>query len=193
MKLLLSALLLGALPAGVAQNQPGPPSFPTGVVIQNPSPAVVAAMEAQVRYVNGLRTQSGCPLYLSAASVAGPAGYLPVDQRRPDDGRLTLHFRNQSGKAIRSGSVTATVKVKTNIYDLDAHPIVLQLRFAGVDDVDRALDQMTRIALPPHYYLFGLAQVSLDRVTFEDGSVWNAPPQNNYCKVNPQGTEKIAK
>lgn len=193
MKLLLSALLLGALPAAFAQNQPGPPSFPTGVVIQNPSPAVLAAMDAQVRYVNGLRTQSGCPLYLSAASVAGPAGYLPVDERRPDDGRLTLHFRNQSGKAIRSASLTATVKVKTNIYDLDAHPIVLQLSFSGTGDVDRDLNQLTQITLPRHYYVFGLATVTLDRVTYADGTGWSAPPQNNYCRVNSQASEKIAK
>jgi len=193
MKLMLSALLLTVLPAAFAQAQASQDFYPPNVVVQNPSPAVVEAMKAEARYMNGFRTQSGCPLYLSAASVAGPAGYLPVNQRRPDDGILQLQFRNQSGKAIRSAAVTATVTVKTNIYDLDAHPIVLQLRFSGTDGVDRDLNQLTQIALPQHYYVFGLATVALDRVTYADGTTWTAPPQNNYCKVNPQGSEKIAR
>lgn len=193
MKLILSALLLAAVPAGLAQTLASQAPYPTGVVIQNPSPAVVEAMKAQVRYSNALRTQSGCPLYLSAASVSGPAGYLPVDQRRPDDGMLTLHFRNQSGKAVKSASITATVNVKTNIYDLDAHPIVMQLSFSGTEDADRDLNQLTQIALPRHYYVFGLATVTLDRVTYADGTSWFAPPQNNYCRVNSQASEKIAR
>jgi hypothetical protein len=185
MKLFLFALLLTALPVAFAQTEPAQPWYPNGVVIQNPSPATLAAMQAQAEYMNHMAVQFGCPLLLSAASVAAPAGYLPVGQRRPDDGTLTLHFRNQSGKAIRSAAITATVKVKTNIYALDAHPIALQLTFSGTNDVDLRLNQSTQIALPPRYYLFGLATVSLDHVTYEDGTNWTAP-RNNYCGTQAQ-------
>ena len=200
MKLLLSALLLAVVPAVFAQNQPAQPSFPTGVVIFNPGQATVEQMKAYAKHMNAVAIQFACPLFMTSASVAGSAGYLPVGQRRPDDGTLTLHFRNQSGKAIRSASVTATVNVKTNIYDLDAHPIVLQLSVPGTEDVDRDLNQLTQIDLPRHYYdlprhyyLFGVAQVSLDGVTYADGTNWTAPKQNNYCRVNAQASEKIAR
>lgn len=145
MKLFLSALLLAAVPAAFAQNQPQQGPFEPGVALSHSSPATVEAMKAQAEYMNHLALQPVCPLFVTAASVAAPAGYLPVSQRRPDDGTLTLHFRNQSGKAIRSESVTATVKVKTNIYDLDAHPVALQLTGSGTDDVNRDLDQLSRI------------------------------------------------
>lgn len=178
MKLFLSALLLAALPVAFAQNQPNPSQLSIGVAgMEGPNGQQSQAFS--IRYV--------CPLYVSAASVASPPGYLPVNQRTPEDGTLTLHFRNQSGKAIRSASITATVKVKTNIYALDAHAIALRLSFSVTDDLDRSLDQLTQIALPRHYYLFGLAQVSLDRVTFADGTKWTNPKQDTYCRTNGQG------
>jgi hypothetical protein len=191
MKLLLSALVLAALlPAASAQNQTGTQTPSTAVAVPAQNPSAQQIQDPQVP-VNDLVAHKvilipACPLFFTNASVAAPAGYLPVGNRKPDEGMLNLQFRNVSGKAIRSASVSATVKVKTNIYALDAHPIVLQLRFSGVDDVDRALDQMTQIALPRHYYLFGLAQVILDRVTYEDGTSWTAP-RKNYCGTQSHG------
>src|SRR5579863_464724 len=82
MKLFLSALLLAAMPAAFAQNQPVPSSPDLGV-------AGMAASNGQVYPF----LQRVCPLDFTAASVTSPAGYLPVSQRRPDDGTLTLHFR----------------------------------------------------------------------------------------------------
>ncbi|HKR28442.1 MAG TPA: hypothetical protein VJS11_13355 [Acidobacteriaceae bacterium] len=191
MKPFLSALLLIVVPAAFAQSQPQQGPFEPGVVVSNSSPATVEAMKAQAEYMNHLMRQTECPLFLSAASVAAPAGYLPVAQRRPDDGTLTLHFRNQSGKEIRSASVTAKVKVKTNIYDLDAHPVALQLTFSGTDDVNRELDQLSRIELPRHYYVFGLAEVSLDSVTYADGTSWTNPKPNKYCSTTAQGIKQV--
>lgn len=184
MKLILSALLLAVVPAIFAQNQTASPQPSIGV----------AGMEGQISdlVAHPASLRSACPLILTAANVAAPAGYLPVAQRRPDDGTLTLQFFNASGKAIQSASITATVKVKTNIYALDAHPISLQLTFSGTGDVDRSLNQLTQIALPRHYYLFGLATVSLDRVTYDDGTSW-AAPRNNFCGVNANGNLRIAK
>lgn len=193
MKLMLSALLLAALPAAFAQDQTAPPAFPTGVVVFSPGQATVEQMKAYAKHMNAVAIQFACPLLMTSATVAGSAGYLPVGQGRPDEATLNLNFRNQSGKAIRSAAITATVKVKTNIYELDAHPVVLQLSSAGTDDVDPSLSQLLQIDLPRHFYLFGVAQVSLDRVTYADGTTWTAPPQNNSCKVNSQGSEKIAR
>lgn len=191
MRLFLSALLLAALPAAFAQNQPAQPSYQTGVVVSNPGQSTVQDMKAQAEYLNHLMVQTGCPLYLSAASVAEPGRYLPVKQATPDDGVLQLHFRNQSGKAIRSASITATVKVKTNVYALDAHPIALQLTLSDVNDVNRDLSHLSLIVLPRHFYLFGVAQVSLDRVTYADGTTWTAPQQNNDCRTHGQGLDRI--
>jgi hypothetical protein len=179
MKLFLSALLLAAMPAAFAQNQPVPSSPDLGV-------AGMAASNGRVYPF----LQRVCPLDFTAASVTSPAGYLPVSQRRPDDGTLTLHFRNESGKTVQSASITATVKVKTNIYALDAHPIALQLTFTGAD-INRDLDQLREIQLPRHFYVFGLAQVSLERVTYADGTSWIAPPQGNSCRTNGLGIKSI--
>lgn len=191
MKLFLSSLLLAALPAAFAQNQSPQGPFQPGVVVSHPSPATVEAMKAQAEYMNHLALHPICPLFVTSATVAATAGYLPVAQRRPDDGTLSLHFRNQSGKTIRSASISATVKVKTNIYDLDAHPVPLHLTFSSSGDADRDLDQLTQIELPPHYYVFGLAQVSLDRVTYTDGTNWSNPKPGNYCTTNWQGIRQI--
>jgi len=180
MKLFLSALLLAAMPAAFAQNQPVPSSPALGV----------AGMEGSANRQFDPLPQRVCPLDFTAASVTSPAGYLPVSQRRPDDGTLTLHFRNESGKTVQSASITATVKVKTNIYALDAHPIALQLTFTGAD-INRDLDQLRQIQLPRHFYVFGLAQVSLERVTYADGTSWTAPPQGNSCRTNGLGIKNI--
>ena len=198
MKLFLSALLLAAVPAAFAQAAPDPSNIgvagmqgPNG----QPSPEQAAKFQAQIqqlmqRNIDRL-SQAGCPLHLTGAEVAAPAGYLPVGQRTPDDGTLSLHFRDQSGKAIRSASITATVKVKTNIYDLDAHAVPLHLTFSGSGHADRDLDQLTQIQLPRHYYVFGLAEVSLDRVSYADGTSWTAPRQGNYCGTHRHGVQTI--
>jgi hypothetical protein len=191
MKLFVSAFLLAVGPFALAQNQ-------TPALNSQPDPVLEAKIHAQAAQIRvqlqaqvDKANQTGCPLYLKSASVAPAAGLLPVGTRNSGDDALNLHFRNQSGKAIRSASITAHLKVKTNVYALDARPLEVQLSFSGTSDLDKEADQLTRITLPGHVYLFGVATVSLDQVTFADGSFWIADRGGNSCSVGGAGTQLL--
>jgi hypothetical protein len=201
MKLFVSALLLAAL-AAFAQNQTSNQGVAgmapaTGQAAQpgqaNLQQQALKKAQEQAEELGLVVSQAGCPLYMESASVAPEGGYLPVTARNAQDGVLDLRFRNQSGKAIASVAVTARVNVKTNIYALDAHTVELRLTFGGTQNLDRDQPQGAQIGLPPHAYLFGVARVTLDQVTYADGSVWNAPASNNTCRTNGPGIEQIAK
>lgn len=200
MKLFVSVLLLAAAPLAFAQNQA--PNQSVGVFSQfvtlapgqqltaqqkSDLEAAQAKARAQAQVIFDRMNQVGCPLYLKSASVAPAARVLPVGVRNGGDGALNLHFRNQSGKAIRSATITAHLKVKTDVYALDARPLEVQLNFSGTSDLDKEADQLTRIALPGHVYLFGVATVTLDQVTYANGSFWVADRGANTCKVGGLG------
>lgn len=187
MKLFLSALVLAAGTAAFAQNLSADPD-PQAAQLANRAGIIVNDLVAH-RVVPS--EQIGCPLYLESAYASSAAGFLPVDSRVHGGGTLSLHFRNQSGKAIRSAAITAHLRVKTNIYDLDAHALDLRLTVSGTSSVDRALSQVENIALPQHIYPFGVAQVTLDQVTFEDGSVWMASAASNRCATSGSNSEKV--
>ncbi|MGC2637118.1 MAG: hypothetical protein WA294_08050 [Acidobacteriaceae bacterium] len=187
MKLFLSALLLAAATAAFAQNPSANPNQQAAQRADGPGIIINDLVAHKVLPAD----QSGCPLYLESAYASSAAGLLPVDARVHDGGTLSLHFRNQSGKAIRSAAITAHLRVKTNIYDLDAHALDLRLTISGTTGVDRALSQVESIALPQHIYLFGVAQVTLDQVTFEDGSVWMASAASNTCATSGPSSEKV--
>jgi hypothetical protein len=185
MKLFVSALFLAAAPLALAQSAPQNSQ-------NTPRQIPLHGMNDLVAHKASPVTPGGCPLQLTSASVAPAAGLLPVGTRSSGDGALDLHFRNQSGKAIRSASITAHLKVKTNVYALDARPLEVQLSFSGTTDLDKEVDQLTRIALPGHVYLFGVATVTLDQVTFADGTFWIADRNANTCSVGGLG-ERLAK
>lgn len=170
MKLLFSALLLAAS-AAAAQ---------TPDLQATPLPPGINAAD-----------QSGCPLALTGASLTSAhAGVLPIRSNADNAGSLDLGFRNQSGKQIRSVSVTAHLRVKTDVYALDATPVDMRLTFSGTDDTDRKADQLTHISLPGRAWLFGVAQVSLDQVIFADGNLWTAPT-SSVCRTNGPGSLRI--
>jgi hypothetical protein len=195
-KLFVSALILAAASAAFAQQNTGQVTVvpaPDGASLTLQHRTALAKANADLQATVGKMTQTGCPLYMKSASVAPEGGYLPVTAQNRQDGVLDLHFRNQSGKPIASVAITAQVNVKTNIYALDAHSLQLRLTMAGTQDLDRTLDQFQHIVLPPHVYLFGVARVTLDQVTYADGSVWTASPSSNACRTGPQNMEQIAK
>lgn len=161
MRLFVSSLLLLAAAAAFGQNR-----------------AMMSAAEA------------ACPLSLTSAGLAPDGHLLPVADAMPSDGALDLHFRNDSGKAIRSAELTARLRVKTDVYALDATPLELHLTFSGTGDRDKAVDQLTRIPLPLHAYAFGVARVTLNQVKFSDGSVWIARSSGS-CAVGGPGQQRI--
>jgi len=187
MKLFLSALVLAAGTAAFAQN-PSAAADQQAAQLANQAGIIVNDLVAH-RLVPS--EQIGCPLYLESAFASSAAGLLPIDARVHGGGMLSLHFRNQSGKAIRSAAVTAHLRVKTNIYDLDAHALDLRLTVSGTSRVDKALSQAESLTLPQNIYPFGVARVTLDQVTFEDGSVWTASPAGNTCATSGPSSEKV--
>jgi len=189
MRLFLSALLLAASATALSQNPAAHPNSQTAQRATGPG----FSENDLVAHAVSLANQAGCPLFLQSASVASAASFLPVDARANSGGTLSLRFRNASGKAIRSASITAHLRVKTNVYDLDAHPLDLRLTVSGTTDIDKTLDQFQRMVLPKNLYLFGVAQVSLEAVSFADGSSWTAPSAHNACATTGPSTERIAK
>lgn len=199
MKFFLSAVLLATASMAFGQEYQRPtPVQGVGVAGMEPdSPqrtrAAQAQAEAAMQALFNQVDQAGCPLYLTSADVARGGAVLAVSQRTPGDGALALHFRNRSGKAITSAAITARLRVKTNVYALDAHPLEVKLTFPGTADVNKAADQLARIAVPKGAYLFGVAQVTLDRVTFADGSAWTASASRNLCVTGPADSKQIAR
>jgi hypothetical protein len=201
MKLFVSALLLVAASAAFAQSQPANQgaavvTLAPGEAAQ-PSQATDATQkkaQAALQALIDTATQADCPLYMESARVSPNAAYLPVTAQNRQDAGLDLHFRNQSGKAIASASITARLSVKTDVYALDAHTLQLRFTLAGTQDFDKTLEQFQRIVLPKHVYLYGVARVTLEQVGFADGTVWSAPAGNNACRTSGSGSiDKIAK
>lgn len=193
MKLFVSVLLFASVPAAFAQQNAGQVTVVPAQAATPQQQAALANAQTAAQAVMDKVNQTGCPLYMQSASVASSAGYLPVTASQAQNGVLDLHFRNQSGKAITSASVTARVSVKTNIYALDAHTVELRLSFGGTQTVDRDEPQQIQIGLPPHAYLFGVARVTLDQVTYADGTTWTAPASSNTCRTVAGSVDRIAK
>ena len=183
MKLLLSALLLAALPAGFAQS-PAPSDFDAaGMQISNGQPSQITS----------IGPQRHCPVFLTAASVDAPARVLPVANTGGfGDGVLKLHFRYQSPLPIKSVSIHAHLRVKTDKYALDAREVDIPFTIAGTKLLDDSREHSIDLDLPPNVYIYGVARVSLNSVTFTTGEVLT--PRSPYsCGVNGNANVKIAK
>ncbi|HEX4036846.1 MAG TPA: hypothetical protein VHX37_02210 [Acidobacteriaceae bacterium] len=180
MKLLLSALLLAVVPAAFAQGQ----SKPSGPDLMS-GPRVMIGPDV-------VPAQARCPLTLTSARLDWPGSYMPVTSAdRVMEPSLALGFQNSSGKAVRSVAVTAELRVKKDVYALDATPVDVRLNFAGSrdlnHDLNKDLDQLATIPLPKGLHEYGLVQVRLDQVIFADGSLWKAAAKVNACEVSSFG------
>jgi hypothetical protein len=183
MKLLLSALLLAASTAAFAQVQ------------AVPAPSDAARIQSlDLMAVPPSPDQSGCPVVLTQAHLNWPATFMPVTAaEKVTQPNLALGFQNPSGKAIGSVSITARFMGKASKYQLDASAFDLHLTFSGSDSADKTAEQLREIRLPEKMYAYGVTRVSLDGVTFADGSFWTAIGHSN-CALNVQGSaERIAR
>jgi hypothetical protein len=180
MRLFVSVLLLAASTAGFAQIQitPSAPSAGTAHMEDLGLQAVPLS----------LPDQTGCPVALTSARLNWPGTYMPVTSaEKVMEPNLALGFQNSSGKAIRSVAITAELRVKKDVYALDATPVELQLSFAGTEDLNKELGQLAMIPLPKGLHEYGVVQVRLDQVLFADGMVWKAPVSANPCEVRSFG------
>jgi hypothetical protein len=184
MRLLLSALLLAVSAAGFAQNQAAPAVGQSGALQSLDLQAVPQSSP----------DQTGCPVVLTQAHLNWPATYLPVTAaEKGSEPNLALGFQNSSGKAIRSASITAGFIGKASKYQLDASAFELHLTFSGAESLDKTAEQLREIRLPEKTVAYGVTRVSLDQVTFDNGTVWSAIGHSN-CALNVAGSaERIAK
>ena len=182
MKLLLSALLLAAVPAVLAQNPsqtaPAPP-------MQTQPPITVNDLVAH----KGVQLSAdACPLTLTSVQLDWPGTYMPVTSaEKVMEPNLALGFQNSSGRAIRTVVVTAALRVKKDVYALDATPVEVHLSFAGTRDLNKELNQLAAIPLPKGLHEYGVVQVRLDQVLFADGTMWKAAAKQNSCRVRSFG------
>ncbi len=183
MKLLLSALWLAASAAAFAQV----PAAPASVQSEGIQSLDLQGMPRSP-------DQTGCPVVLTQAHLNWPATLIPVTAaEKVTEPNLALGFQNPSGKAIGSVSITAKFLGKTSKYQLDANAFELRLTFSGSDSPDKTAEQLREIRLPEKMYAYGVTRISLDQVTFEDGTVWSAVGHSN-CALNVAGSaERIAK
>lgn len=139
-------------------------------------------------------SQTGCPVTLTSAHLNWPASYLPVTSaEKVTQPNLALGFKNSSGKAIRSATITARFLGKQNVYQLDAGAFDLRLTFSGVDAADQAAEQLREIRVPAKMYAYGVTRVSLEQVLFANGTFWTAFGHGN-CGLDVQGSaERVAK
>ena len=150
--------------------------------------------EAQAQILLGPMSQQGCPVVLTSARLNWPASYLPVTSaEKITEPNLALGFRNSSGKAIRSISITARFLGKRNIYQLDASAFDLRLNFSAFDSADKTAEQLREIRVPEKMFAYGVTRVSLAQVLFVDGTFWT-PFGHGNCSLDVQGSaERVAK
>lgn len=186
MRLFVSALFILAAAAAFGQSQPAPQAVPAPEIQFSPQAGVLAPF--------GLGSQSSCPVVLTSARLNWPASYLPVTSaEKVTEPNLALGFQNSSGKAIRSATITARFLGKHNMYQLDANAFDLRLTFSGVDAAGKAEEQLREIRVPAKIYAYGVTRVSLDQVTFADGSFWTSWG-HQACSLDVKGSaERVAK
>ena len=141
------------------------------------------------------QSQAGCPVVLTSARLNWPASYLPVTSaEKVTEPNLALGFQKLKRQGDPVGqAITARFLAKQNVYELDASAFDLRLTFSGVDAADKAAEQLREIRLPEKMHAYGVTRVSLEQVTFGDGTFWMAMGRNN-CSLNVTGTtERVAK
>jgi len=192
MRLFVSALLLATATTLCAQDYV-PPSGPLPSAGQRMGGAagMEGALNAAPPSVLG---QSACPVVLTSARLNWPASYLPVTSaEKVTEPNLALGFRNTSGKAIRSVTITAALLGKKSVYQIDANALDLRLTFSDVKDANKAAEQLREIRMPGKMYAYGVTRVSLDQVMFADGTLWMAPGHSG-CSLDVRGSaERVAK
>lgn len=193
----LSVLRLAVASTCLAQIKPAtPPAAPSPNQIQS---IAVVDDQALTRTVAAVATaanvdqlqkmldrvnQASCPVVLTSAGLT-PHLMLVDTPRDSAANGLDLEFRNTSGKEIRLMQFSAKILVKKSKYDLDyLPPIRVYLTAEGTRTVDETFAQLRHLSLPGDIHPTLVQGITLEQVTFEDGSVWT-PVGNQYCGLKP--------
>lgn len=136
--------------------------------------------------------QTNCPVVLTSAWMT-PHLMLLNTAREPTGNGIDLEFNNVSGKEIRLMELSAQLLVKKSIYDLGyLPPIHLHLTAYGTRSLDQTFAQLRHLPLPDGIHAGLLQAVTLEQVTFADGSLWT-PKSNDYCGIGPNQMLPVAR
>jgi hypothetical protein len=133
-----------------------------------------------------LLSQQGCPVRFTDVSLLGSGHIMLTRQDASSSGDLSFQYQNESGKTIQSLAVRVTLKLKHDVYALDATDFTLDMTLTG---------QGLQETLPLNVsgYVYGLNHVTLERVSYSDGTAWSAADENS-CRYEKSGTtQEIAK
>jgi len=199
----LSALLFLAVCTCVAQTTTAFPSRQNqasqtpGIVDDQAvalaaSAVAVSAAEKNAQSMMEHISQENCPVVLTSAWLSPRLQLLTSGDASGGNG-IDLQFRNASGKEIRSIELSATILVKKSIYDLGyLPPVHLYLTAYGTRTIDSAFAQLRHLSLPGGIHAALVEGVTLEQVSYEDGSVWT-PANSDHCGIGPDQTLPVAR
>ncbi|HVW76020.1 MAG TPA: hypothetical protein VHB45_00300 [Alloacidobacterium sp.] len=122
-------------------------------------------------------SQAGCPVAFTNVSLENPARLMPVNQYDvANNSSLSFQYRNQSRKQILSIDVQIELRVKRSIYDLDTTSILMNQTLTG--------RETGKLPLTTHAYSLG--RVTLQKVSYVDGTIWTANEQSP-CRYEASG------
>lgn len=199
----LSALLFLAVCTCVAQTSTAFPSnqiqasqtigiVDDQAVAHAASAMAASAAEKNLQSIMGRISQESCPVVLTSAWLSPRLQLLRSDDASSGNG-IDLQFRNASGKEIRSIELSATILVKQSIYDLGyLPPMHLYLTAYGTRTIDSAFAQLRHLALPGGIHPALVKGVTLEQVTFSEGSVWT-PSNSDQCGISSDQMLPVAR
>lgn len=131
-----------------------------------------------------ITSRAGCPVAFTNVALETKARLMPVQLGQPQDGSLSFSYENQSGKQIQSIAVRVELRVKKSVYDLDATPIALDMMLTGKSAQEK---------LPLAVRAYGFTRVTLQQVTYSDGTIWTPGDKLHCGYYNMNTAEKIGK
>jgi hypothetical protein len=151
-----------------------------------------AAANKELQKVMDHANQANCPVVLTSAWMT-PHLMLLTAAHEPTGSGIDLEFNNVSGKEIRLMEFSAKLLVKKSVYDLGyLPPIYLHLTAYGTGSLDQTFAQVRHLPLPDGIHAGLLQGVTLEQVTFDDGSIWT-PVKDNYCGFSPSQSLPVAR
>lgn len=130
--------------------------------------------------------QQDCPVRFTKVSLRNQAHIMLIRPNGAPGGDLAFQYQNQSGKTIQSMIVRVSLKVKRNVYALDTTDIQLEMMLTG-----KGLEET--LPLDAREYVYAVHGLTLERVSYADGSIWTASAQNTCRYEGAAGAEEIGK
>jgi hypothetical protein len=131
-----------------------------------------------------LNPQAGCPVIFTDVALKTNAHFMRVRQGAPPDRSVDFQYKNQSGKLIAAISVRADLKVKKSVYDLDTTTVTLNMALSGTGAEE---------ILPLTMLAYGLDRVTLEQVSYIDGTIWTADTKRACSYQSPSSSLMIGK